>query len=288
MLSWPSSGPPPGVVADYSQPIQRTLFTTLFAVPRDDAPTCASWVADLLQHRDPPRRLRAVRAIKDYLTQRIDDRIANPAHPGGTGLLDALADAQLDDRPLSGEKMLDIAFLMVMASLDTLANSLSFSFHYLAQHTDHQHQLAADPASSVRAAEELLRLHSVVNIARTATRDTTLADAHIAADDRVLLCLSLAGRDPDTYPHPTTADLARPATPGHLAFGAGPHRCLGARIATDALTAALREWHRSIPAYTIPAEADIQTGGGAVCSLDALPLTWPIRHRSDGHADPTG
>jgi cytochrome P450 len=74
-------------------------------------------------------------------------------------------------------------------------------------------------------------------------------------------CLSLADRDPATYPNPTALQLDRPPNPGHLAFGYGPHRCLGARIASHTLTAALREWHRQIPTYTIPPHTTIHTGG---------------------------
>ncbi len=262
------------LVADYSLPLQHTLFTSVFAVPREDAAPCARWVADLLQHRDLPLRLRAMHTIKNYLAQRIAERPT--AAMATTGLLDALARADLDGRPLTSAEILDIAFLMVMASLDTMATSLSFSFHYLAQHPTNQNLLATTPGLTNRAAEELLRLHSVVGVARTATRDTTLAGTRISGGDRVLLCLSLADRDPETYPNPTTADFDRSVVPGHLAFGAGPHRCLGARIAGQGLTAALRAWHDHIPAYTITRHAEISTGGGSVCSLDALPLTWPI------------
>lgn len=262
-------------VTDFSRPIQNALFTALFTVPAEDATTCAQWVADLLQQRDPPRRLRAVGMIRDYLTRRIAERAADPASTDG-GLLDTLADARIDGRRLDDEELLDIAFFLVLASLDTLASTLNFSFYYLAQHPDTQRELATNPDRASKAAEEMLRLNSIVNIARTATRDTTLAEVPIKRGDRVLLCLSLAGRDPDTYSDPTTANFDRSTTPGHLAFGVGPHRCPGSRIATLSLTGALREWHRHIPTYTIPPGAEIRTGGGAACSLDALPLTWSI------------
>lgn len=76
-------------------------------------------------------------------------------------------------------------------------------------------------------------------------------------------------RDPAISVDPFAAMLRTPDP-----VGAGPHRCLGARIATRALATALREWHRRIPAYSIPGHAVLRTGGGTVCSLTALPLTW--------------
>ncbi|MGH3773387.1 MAG: cytochrome P450 [Pseudonocardiaceae bacterium] len=185
------------------------------------------------------------------MEQRITESKLRTADSDGKRLLDTLIRAGLDGRPLTDQEILDLAFLTAVASLDTLTQSINFCFRYLAEHSEHQRRLAADPTVADHAAEELLRLHSVVNVTRTATCDTQLAGVHIRKGDRILLCLSLAGRDPEARPVPATADFDRPEQSRHLAFGAGLHRCVGARIATWALATALREWHRRIPAYSI-------------------------------------
>lgn len=240
------------LVADYAQPIQATLFAALFDLPRDDT---SAWAADLSPNVAADRRARALGEIKTFLTE----RASSP-----TGLLGALAG-------LSQEEIVDIGFVMVLASVFTLTNSIGFGFHHLATHPSARLRAIEQPR---HAAEELLRLHSVTNVVRTATRDTHLAGTRIATGDRILLSLSLADRDPAAFADPTTLRFDRPPTPGHLAYGAGPHRCLGARIASQALTSALTEWHRRIPTYVLRGDAAITTGGGAVCSLDTLPLTW--------------
>jgi len=163
---------------------------------------------------------------------------------------------------------------MVMASIETLTSSISFTFRYLAEHPEHQRRLAAEPGVAAGAADELLRLHSIVSISRVVKRDTEVAGVQMRAGDRILLCLSLADRDPDQYPEPATADFDRANRTGHLAFGFGAHRCVGARIATVGLTAALRDWHAAIPEYSVPPGSVLVTGGGAACSLQSLPLTW--------------
>jgi cytochrome P450 len=262
------------LVTDFAQPLQYALFAGLFRVPREDVGRCFAWVCDLLQQSDTQRRSRAVSAIYAYLKQRIIDSPTRADDSAGEGFLGALSEVGIDGRPLTGDEALDIAFLMVMASLDTLASSLSFSFRYLAEHPGAQRRLAEDPGIAGRAADELLRMHSVVSIARTATRDTTLAGACIREGDRILLCMSLAGRDANVYPCPGDADFDRPNNKSHLAFGSGPHRCIGASIARRGLTTALREWHRHIPRYAIASDSVIRGGGGAVCSLDSLPVTW--------------
>jgi cytochrome P450 len=127
--------------------------------------------------------------------------------------------------------------------------------------------------------DELLRLHSVVSTARTAQHDTVVAGVVVREGDRVLACLSLADRDPEIYPDPLEVDVDRKSFPGHLAFGAGSHRCLGSGIATHAFATVLREWHVRIPGYAIsPRDHEQTTSGGAVCSLSCLPLVW---HDSD-------
>ena len=262
------------IVTDYAQPIQNVLFTTLFGIPGDHTDDWARWVADLPQHIEPARRRSALHAITGYLTEQLAERRANPTRCG-PGLFDALAHAEPDGQPLSGDQMLDAAFLMVLGTVYTLTSTIAFSLRHLAQYRKEQDHIATHPELTGTVANELLRLYSVANSVRTATRDTSIANTSIAAGDRLLLCLSIADRDPATYPDPTTLRLNRPPNPGHLAFGYGPHRCLGARIATHALTAALREWHHRIPSYTIPDHVTIHTGGGMVSTLDALPLTWP-------------
>jgi cytochrome P450 len=262
------------LVLDFARPLQNALFAALFDVPDDETQACARWAADLLQDADPARRGAAVEDFMSYVERAIDECATGVRSGDGSGLLDLLASAEVDGVPLRREDALDLAFLMGMASLDTLTNSVSFSFRYLAEHPEHQQRLAAEPDVAGQAAEELLRLHSVVSVARTAKRDTEVAGVRIRAGERILLSLALAGRDPHHYPEPDIADFDRPNSATHVAFGFGAHRCLGARIATQGLTAALREWHGAIEDYSIPPGTELVMDGGAVCSLENLPLTW--------------
>lgn len=113
------------LVADFARPLQNALFAALFDVPEDHTDACVRWAADMLQEADPPRRHRAVGEFIAYVEQRIAERA-----PGGTGtsLLATLADAEVDGRPLTRDEVLDLAFLMGMATLDTLTHSVSFGF----------------------------------------------------------------------------------------------------------------------------------------------------------------
>jgi len=66
---------------------------------------------------------------------------------------------------------------------------------------------------------------------RTAAQDTELAGQKIAKDEKVILWFGAANRDPDVFENPDRFDILRPNAAKHFAFGHGPHKCLGSRIA---------------------------------------------------------
>ncbi len=74
------------------------------------------------------------------------------------------------------------------------------------------------------------------------------------------------------FPNATTVDITRKPN-NHIAFGAGPHRCLGSHLARRELKIALEEWHKRIPHYRVAENADLVESGGQL-GLEALPLEW--------------
>src|SRR6266567_4740878 len=183
------------LVADFAQPLRDALFAALFDVPESETERCARWAADLLQEVDPDRRMLAVKDFMAYLGHGIAECASG--NRTGTGLLRALATAEVDGRPLGSEEAVDLAFKMGVGSVDTITNSIGFSFRHLAAHPRLQQRLATEAATEAatvreRAADELFRLYSVASVARTANRDTEIAGIRIRAGERVLLNLALA------------------------------------------------------------------------------------------------
>jgi cytochrome P450 len=88
----------------------------------------------------------------------------------------------------------------------------------------------------------------------------------------VLLPLCGATRDPEVFPEPAKVDFDRQPN-NHIAFGAGPHRCLGSHLARRELRVALEEWHRRIPNYRIPDGFDVVEHGG-MFGINDLALVW--------------
>jgi cytochrome P450 len=104
--------------------------------------------------------------------------------------------------------------------------------------------------------------------------DATIADGvKVRAGDRVLLATALATRDPAEFEHPDLIDFDRKEN-RHLAFGAGPHRCLGSHLARIELRVALQEFHQRIPSYHVAGGRDPVVHGGGVFGIDRLGLEW--------------
>jgi cytochrome P450 len=99
---------------------------------------------------------------------------------------------------------------------------------------EQRRRLLDDPALMPNAVGEMLRFVTPIKtFARTATRETSIRGQHIAAGDYVVMLYASANRDEEVWGHTAEEfDVARPAGPGHLAYGIGPHSCLGASLAS--------------------------------------------------------
>ena len=263
-------------LADFAVPFPTTIFVELLGLPAAEARRFAAWNHALLHSHDRPAvRAAAKTQIAGYLDDLVEQRMAEVARGEGRtdDLFAVLAATEVDGRPLEKAEIFDYAFLLFIAGLDTVTAALGFSFSYLAANPEHRKALVADPALVPAAVEELLRAFSVVNPARTVTEDVEFAGVCLREGDRVLLSTVLANRDPAEFDDPTEVRFDRPVN-RHLAFGAGPHRCLGSHLARCELKVALEEFHRRIPDYRIAGGAVIRAHGGGAMGVDHLPLTW--------------
>jgi cytochrome P450 len=262
----------------FAVPFPTTIFVELLGLPGEEAPRFAAWNHALLHaHDEPEVRAEAKEAIAAYLDELVTGRMAEAARGDGPDddLIAVLLAAEVDGRALTREDIFDYAFLLFVAGLDTVTAALGFSFAYLARHPEHRKELVANPSLVPRSVDELLRAHSIVNPARTVTEDIAFAGVCMRAGDRVLVSTVLANRDPAEFDEPAEVDFGR-ASNRHLAFGAGPHRCLGSHLARSELVVALEEFHRRIPDYHIEDGAVIRGHGGGSMGVDHLPLVWEV------------
>jgi len=146
--------------------------------------------------------------------------------------------------------MVNAAFVSMLAALDTTTASLSQTFLYLATHSEAQDVVRASPERIPVIVEELIRHEPVSTTGRLVVQDVERHGVTMRKGDRVLMSWGMSGLDPAVFDRPEEVDFDRPAT-RHLAFGIGPHRCLGMHVARRIITIALEEWHARIPRYTL-------------------------------------
>jgi len=187
--------------------------------------------------------------IYEYFGNLIDERTKNPAED----IITRFVKAEIDGERLTKEEILDICFLFLIAGLDTVSDTLTCSYAFLATHPEHRQMIVDDPSIIPLAVEELLRWESPVptGVPRIAKCPVDLPNgAHVETGTAVMPSYGAANMDPSAYDDPMDVRFDRESNP-HIAFGGGVHRCLGSHLARRELRVTLREWHRRIPEYRI-------------------------------------
>lgn len=180
----------------------------------------------------------AVMKMFEYGTKLIAEKRARPKDDLATKLLQA----QVDGKKLEDIEFLLFFLLLIDAGGDTTRNLLSGGMAALLENPEQHRWLMEDlPRRLPSAREELLRWTTpVIYMRRTAKHDVALGDKHVKAGDKVVMYFGSANRDAAKFAHPDKLDLAR--TPNeHIAFGTGPHACLGQHIARIEIDAMLTE-----------------------------------------------
>jgi cytochrome P450 len=214
------------------------------------------------------RKVSGIEAVKQYLAEKIEQRRAEPADD----LITKSLSIEIDGKPVTGDELLNWWQFLVQAGLDSVAGMLGYFFHHLATHPADRRRIVEQPRTIPAAMEELLRAYSFIVTGRKATKETEIAGCPVAAGSMVAIVLKMSGRDDTFYDGAGTVDLDR-GTSNHLAFGAGPHRCLGSHLARRELRVALEEWHKIIPDYRL-GEGKAIVEFGRSSGVNTLPLAW--------------
>jgi cytochrome P450 len=240
---------PVDLVAHYARPLSVRVVGDLLGVPAADHGRFADWSDALLStHPGAAEEIgRARGALVRYLGEQLARRAADPADD----LLSHLA-AQ-GDRATPHELVM-LAMAVLVAGHETTANHLGSSLLLVLGDPERAAALRAAPDAVPATVEELLRLvvlGAVGGFPRVATDDVDLGGAAVRRGDVVIAALGAANRDPAAFPpDPDALRPGRPAGSTHVAFGAGPHHCLGAALARIELAEGLSAVLRTRPAAT--------------------------------------
>ncbi len=157
------------------------------------------------------------------------------AHCARDKISDGGMGAAIYDEVEGGTITSDEAALLVRslltAGIDTTVAGIGNALLCFAEHPDQWQKLRRDPSQAKHAFEEVLRYTSPVqSFFRTTTEATEIGGIEIAENEKILVFMGAANRDPRRWDNADVFDIERRPT-GHLAFGAGVHRCVGQRVA---------------------------------------------------------
>jgi cytochrome P450 len=220
---------------------------------------------------DPVASIVKAQHIVESMTPTILERKDNPQDD----ILSMLWGIEIDGQPVTLQDIQNYGLLLFIAGLDTVMNGIGHGVRFLAAHQDVQAELRANPEKISDATEELLRRFTFTVPVRRCTRDVEFYGAHIKANERVMMLLPAADLDPQEFKNPEKFDMAREERV-HIAFNAGPHRCLGSHLARVELNILYEELLKRLPAFSIPEDKPPVFHGGHVLGVDTLHLKWSV------------
>jgi cytochrome P450 len=263
-------------------PLQN--LADLLGVPAADRALLLEWTNRVIGYQDPehgtvltdadgnpvnPRSPAALQDMFDYAEQLAEAKRRDPADD----VLTALVEAEVDGEKLTDAELKMFFFLLVVAGNDTVRSALPGGVLALVEHPAEYARLRADPALLPGAIEEMLRWHPpVLTFRRTATRDVELGGRRIAAGDKVVVYHVSAHFDERRFADPLRFDLSRSPN-DHVAFGQGPHLCLGAMFARMQLRAFFTEFLARLPQVELDGEPRRLTSN-FINGITRLPLRW--------------
>jgi len=241
------------LVADYCVPLSVQTLAAFSGLPAEDTPLWVGWIWKMFDVQHPQERDTAAREFGAYIDRMIAERIQ---HPRGD-FLSLLAGAQVDGHRLSEKDLHSFSTVLFGAGFETTSDALSVTLHHLAIHADDRRRLAEQTDLIPSAVEEFLRFGSPIQIfGRNTTRAVELHGRVIPKGDVVALAFGSANHDPGVFSDPERIILER-APNRHMAFGSGPHLCLGAPVARLELAVTLQEFLKRIPDFWLPAGGEI-------------------------------
>jgi cytochrome P450 len=227
------------LVSDFSAPLPMRVIAEMLGIPAGDRPRFQRWADAVLAMSDtvagPPAAARAAAegfvAVTAEMAAYLGDLLAARRADPRDDLLARLAGAEVDGERLTHAELLGFFQLLLLAGSETTTNLISNAVLCLGEHPAQLARLRAEPGLLPSAIEEVLRYRSPLQwMYRVARRDVNLGGASVPAGALVLAVIGAANRDPSAFPDPGRFDIARSPNP-HLAFGHGPHFCLGAPLA---------------------------------------------------------
>jgi cytochrome P450 len=233
------------LVHEFANPVPVRVISELLGVPETMHDSLLRWSAAIADFNGSPDRTveharnaqNAVHALTDFFRGAVAERRRNM----GSDLLSLLIDIKEEGEVLTEEELYAQCVMLLFAGHETTQNLIGSGIFSLLREPEKMAELRETPALIRTAVEEFLRFESPIQYtARLAMEDIELCGLRIRKSQVLWCMLGAANRDPKQFKDPATLNLKR-LNNQHLAFGAGPHFCIGSQLARlEAQVAILR------------------------------------------------
>lgn len=254
-----------------AEPLPVKIFMKMMGLPLERLAEFRKIVQAYLAPgmHDPMEALRRSRMVADAMTEVIDERSKTPKDD----IISLLWSTEIDGKPMDFDLMEDYCTILFIAGLDTVINGMGYGIRHLARDPETQQTLRENPQLIPEAVDELLRRYTFTVPMRRIARDTELGGQSLKAGEYLTLYLPAADLDPEVFPSPEVFDLKRKQKT-HIAFGVGPHRCLGSHLARLELTVLYTQILERLPPFRLDPDQAVRFRGGNILAMESLPIRW--------------
>jgi cytochrome P450 family 142 subfamily A polypeptide 1 len=244
------------VVTDLAAPLPAIMITDLMGYDRAVWPQVKWWSEATMAQAgyldgDERRPQSSEAASADFAAETLKLMEARRAEPRDD-LMSVWVQASLDGEPLPVGEIFNEALLVIDGGAETTRSTIGQTVVALSNYPEQRERIIGDPSVlRTTAVDEFVRWSSpILNMRRTVTAEHELHGQHLREGDEVLLMYAAANRDERAFDRPDEFDVLRNHN-HHVAFGFGPHRCLGANLALLELRVLFEELLRRLPDFRL-------------------------------------
>ena len=265
------------LIDHYAGAIPVEIIGNLLGVPREERGPLRAWSLAILGALEPvltPEQASsgnaAVREMLGYLEGLVAERRRQPGDPD-SDVLTRLIQGEQDGEQLSEAELLHNCIFLLNAGHETTTNLIGNSLNALLEWPQEKARLLDNPGLIRTAVEEFLRFESSNQLGnRITTEPARVGDVELEKGTRITLCIGAANRDPAVFAQPDQLDITRQPN-RHLAFGSGPHQCVGMQLGRLEGVVAVSRFLARFPRYAL-AGAPVRGGRARFRGFLHLPV----------------
>jgi cytochrome P450 len=263
------------LVLDYASPVPAILTMKLMGLPYENWHVYANLFHSVMAvPQDSPEYAEAIAEVPAMM-QGVLEFAATRRAEAHDDLTSFLIQFEFDGKRLDDAQLLNILWNLIAGGVDTTTSQTALTLRHLGTHPELRLQLIEHPELHRTATDEFLRFFSVnQQLSRTVARDVVLGGQQLRRNDRVIVSWLAANHDEHEFDRPDQIVLDR-APNRHVAFGLGPHRCIGSHLARLMSEVMVRAVLERIPDYRVDIGGVHEYfGNPSMTGLGTLPVTF--------------